>query len=170
MRKIIVDEVKLRQLIEERYTIDQIKEMLNCPRQPLIRTAKELGLSFRGWKKGEKSDDFRFMVIAHYKSGAKVRGLDFLLTEDQFFEIVIQPCVYCGDCCSNAAIYKAYNKRTSKRKKPFYYTGIDRKDSSKGYFIGNCEPCCTRCNRAKSNASSVDFLDWIDRIIKFNQK
>ncbi len=28
--------------------------------------------------------------------------------------------------------------------------GIDRKDSSVGYIVDNCVPCCTSCNQAKS--------------------
>ena len=47
---------------------------------------------------------------------------------------------------------------------PILYNGIDRIDSSQGYFKDNVGSCCKTCNRAKSNLSLVEFKDWISKV------
>lgn len=49
-----------------------------------------------------------------------------------------------------------------------YINGIDRKDSSKGYTIDNCVPCCTECNTMKSDLPLDVFYNRIDKIYKFH--
>lgn len=44
--------------------------------------------------------------------------------------------------------------------------GLDRVDSSLGYFNGNVVPCCFRCNHAKSDMSQEDFLILCNKIAK----
>ena len=46
--------------------------------------------------------------------------------------------------------------------------GIDRLDSSKGYTINNCVPCCSKCNLMKSNFKKEDFLQHISKIYNFS--
>lgn len=45
----------------------------------------------------------------------------------------------------------------------FYFNGIDRVDNFKGYTLENSVPCCTICNRAKSNMLYDDFMSYIQR-------
>lgn len=44
------------------------------------------------------------------------------------------------------------------------YNGIDRKNSSEGYTLGNSLPCCRVCNRAKSDMDYEEFKQWIKDI------
>lgn len=79
----------------------------------------------------------------NYRTGAARRGYDHELTLDEFREIYLSACVYCG--LSPAR-------------------GIDRRDNSLGYLISNCAPCCKHCNLAKRDMSEADFLAWVARI------
>ena len=60
----------------------------------------------------------------------------------------MQPCWYCGSM-------------------PIPRNGIDRQDNSKGYEIGNCVPCCTKCNLLKSDMSYEDFCLWITKVFNY---
>lgn len=98
-------------------------------------------------------------LYREYKDGAYNRKLDFSLTNDEFLNIIKQPCYYCGELPSD---------RVKTSSKGIKYTitvnGIDRIDSSKGYNINNCVPCCTFCNIAKHNYSNEYFLNKIKQI------
>ena len=37
-------------------------------------------------------------------------------------------------------------------------------DNSKGYSLDNIVPCCKICNRAKSDLTYKDFIEWIRRL------
>ena len=78
------------------------------------------------------------------RSGAKRRNLLWELTREQFMSFWQKPCVYCGDAIP--AI------------------GLDRIDSTKGYTMENLVPCCTTCNRMKSQLSLNEFLERCARI------
>jgi len=51
----------------------------------------------------------------------------------------------------------------------FWYNGLDRVDSSKHYTLDNVVPCCTVCNRAKSNLTVADFYDWIAQLTAYQK-
>ena len=87
-----------------------------------------------------------------YKRGARSRGLDFLLSQDEFDLITQKPCYYCGE----------YEKRYFDEP----YSGIDRVDSSKGYDIENVLPCCETCNRMKLDYNTSFWLNKMQKIIK----
>lgn len=57
-----------------------------------------------------------------------------------------QPCYYCGDV-------KNYN-------------GIDRVDSSKGYILNNCVPCCEICNKMKLNYTVDSWILHMKKVIE----
>lgn len=84
-----------------------------------------------------------------YKKGARSRGLDFLLSQDEFDFITQEPCYYCGEYSNNY-----FGKQ---------YSGIDRINSSMGYIEDNVVPCCTMCNRMKLD---YKFDEWVDKMIK----
>lgn len=86
---------------------------------------------------------------SYYKLNAKNRNLSWELTSQEFYTLVTQPCKYCGQI-SNI------------EKEEF--NGIDRIDSSKGYTIDNCVPCCTQCNTMKLDYTLEDFTNHIKRI------
>ncbi|MFA7168980.1 MAG: hypothetical protein WC096_08765 [Sphaerochaetaceae bacterium] len=78
-----------------------------------------------------------------YKQNAKRRGIAFDISLEVFSSLVSKPCVYCGA-----------NERI----------GIDRINSSLGYSVENCEPCCADCNYAKRDMDKETFLNLIARI------
>jgi len=80
-----------------------------------------------------------------YQVSAKTRKHDFELTEEEFKSIFSANCHYCGKSPAN---------------------GIDRKDSSVGYLIGNSLPCCKECNLMKRDMTYEKFLTHIQQIIK----
>lgn len=99
-------------------------------------------------KRWTKSLHGRFIT---YRSSARKRELEFTLTEQDVKNIVSQPCFYCN----------TFKHITS---------GIDRVESSIGYILGNCVPCCHMCNRMKSNYSAEDFIEHCKKIADYSIK
>ena len=106
-------------------------------------------LTYKGCNKCQASfeDPELNKIKRAYKSNAKARGLSWELTDEQFLELVTKDCTYCG-----------HSQK---------YNGIDRIDSSKGYTINNCVPCCTWCNVMKLNYNESEFLAHIRQIYNF---
>lgn len=96
------------------------------------------------------------LVWRSYLNGAKERGFEFKLSEDEFRVITKQNCFYCG--CAPSKVMD--NKNNTGK---YIYNGIDRLDSNKGYTLENCVPCCTQCNYAKSDYPLSEFIAWIER-------
>lgn len=80
-----------------------------------------------------------------YMTNAKKRNLVFELFIDDFIFITGHNCMYCGKLGPN---------------------GIDRKDNDQGYTISNSVPCCTTCNRMKTNMSFDDMIDHFHKILR----
>lgn len=108
-------------------------------------------------KKKEGEAAFNLTYASYIKS-AKARGYPFELTKEEFAEIVMQPCVYCGDVLTQEKYRKTMNGS-------FKYTGIDRYDNTKGYVIGNCVPCCKKCNRIKTDMDVNELKDRLTKIM-----
>lgn len=87
------------------------------------------------------------------KRKAGERDLQFTLKLDEFLELIIQDCHYCGKPPSNC--YKLPGNRDLK------YSGLDRKHNDHGYIPGNCLPCCWHCNSMKLDLSYEDFIEKI---------
>lgn len=79
------------------------------------------------------------------RTGARNRGLPFLLTFEQFSAFWQKPCHYCGGLITTI--------------------GLDRVDSSKGYFVDNVVPCCEVCNIIKSTLPVDAWLSHLRRIV-----
>lgn len=94
-----------------------------------------------------------------YKRAAAARGLDFLLSMEQFEIITKQTCYYCGIEPKQIAQEKLSNGY-------YIYNGIDRVDNTRGYILDNVVPCCGTCNRAKRTMTSDEFADWIWRVYR----
>lgn len=105
-------------------------------------------------RKKNQNSAFRDAYV-RYQNGAFERGYSFSISEDDFFSITQQQCHYCG--------VEPLMTRTSYGD-TYLYNGIDRKDNGVGYELSNCLPCCSICNRAKSNMSYDDFISWIRRL------
>lgn len=100
----------------------------NCLKQPKVY-----------WQKHASEPKGKF---SKYKMSAKAHNRDFELTFDEFRNLVLDNCYYCGDVGG----------------------GIDRVDSSKGYILSNCVPCCTQCNSGKMQYSSQRFIELCHRV------
>ncbi len=68
------------------------------------------------------------------KGAAKTRGKLFLLSRNEYENIINKPCYYCGNRLGKSVEFAS---------------GLDRLDNSVGYVIGNVVSCCTICNRIK---------------------
>lgn len=86
---------------------------------------------------------------ADYRRNAATRGFIFEVSKDRFAEITSQPCEYCGQ--TEGTI------------------GIDRVNSDIGYLEGNMVPCCSFCNRMKTNFGAEAFLAQVARIASHKQ-
>jgi hypothetical protein len=79
------------------------------------------------------------------KENGKSRNLTFLLTKEEFLNIINQNCHYCGGN---------------------YRVGIDRKDNKVGYELANCLPCCGVCNIMKGKMDYDSFIRQVSLITK----
>jgi hypothetical protein len=100
------------------------------------------------------------IIFKGYRTGAKIRGLSFSLSNDEMKLFFSQNCFYCNAFPRNAVI-----KKDKFKSYKLTYNGIDRINSNLGYSIDNCVPCCSQCNWSKSNLSLSDFNEWIGRLI-----
>lgn len=103
-------------------------------------------------------------ILYVYKKHARDRGFTFDLDYDYFKELTKGNCHYCG--IEPIQIYQLKNPKTGKIRSgvPVVYNGIDRVDSTNGYFNDNVVTCCKVCNRAKSNMPLEDFKEWIVKV------
>lgn len=85
---------------------------------------------------------------------------EWSLTLSEFSELIHKPCHYCGSVPSSNNMWNKGATRTSANE-VIEINGIDRIDSSKGYTYNNCVPCCTICNRMKSDLTNEEFLSHI---------
>jgi len=76
---------------------------------------------------------YRFLSLI---GSAKKRGHPWELSFARFKLLLGLECLYCGGTA----------------------TGIDRIDSSRGYFDDNSVPCCGECNQLKSYLNILDFI------------
>lgn len=104
-----------------------------------------------------KPDTTLNMMLCSYRTMAPKRGIEFSLSKESFFALVVRDCFYCG-------------AEPSMLKKSRYASclvnGVDRLDNKKGYIEGNCVPCCTTCNYMKRALSFDQFLAHIKKISK----
>jgi hypothetical protein len=96
-------------------------------------------------------------LMCSYRFDAKSRGFSFDLGDDDFRSITKRNCIYCG--CEPSAIHGR-----SRPNGHYVFNGIDRLDSSKGYSIENCVPCCKSCNIAKHTMSYDEFKAWVSKV------
>lgn len=76
---------------------------------------------------------------------------------EQYINLVLQPCFYCGTYGSNKLElpYISFGLK---------YNGLDRIDSNIDYIKSNVVTCCRSCNRAKSDMTTQEFQDWLQRV------
>jgi hypothetical protein len=118
-------------------------------------------LPFAIKRRGDPITVYLKEIFTATSENAKRRQLDFKLVVEEFKSIVTLPCHYCG------AMPRLHNRQGSYQG-PFAWNGIDRKDNDIGYVSGNCVPCCSACNSAKSKLSKDEFLDLVRKIFRYS--
>lgn len=98
-------------------------------------------------------------LLSRLKKRYLHKGLTSNLNGKEVLELFKSKCHYCGNLNSNKYIYKQKFFTHI-----FYYNGIDRIDSKKGYIKGNVLPCCKKCNLAKSDMRYDEFIEHIKLI------
>ena len=99
-----------------------------------------------------------------YKYGSirKTNTYDFSLTFEEYKELIMEPCHYCGrEPYDTKYLYNRKRKRNINLDVSVKINGIDRVDNTKGYHIENCVPCCKMCNRMKLDYTEDDFLKQV---------
>ncbi len=81
----------------------------------------------------------------HYKSSAKEKGLEFSISIEDFEDWLLTSCTYCG--------FEGV-------------VGLDRIDNDKGYTQHNVVPCCSLCNKTRSNNFTREEFRIIGLAIK----
>ena len=94
-------------------------------------------------------------VWNRYKSNARIRGIAFELTRDQFRSVITQNCYYCGEMPSNP-------EKTGEG--TFLFNGIDRINNDLNYSFENSISCCKICNHAKRQMTATEFIHWVARV------
>jgi hypothetical protein len=105
-------------------------------------------------------------MFTAYKRNAGYKQFEFNLSETEFIHFTSLPCYYCGEIDSREQD-NTHGRKVGKFKDHYKVeeiNGVDRIDSSKGYFIGNVVPCCSMCNRMKCNFTTECFFDKIEKI------
>lgn len=90
-------------------------------------------------------------LYGKYKKRIENKKKEFCLTKTQFNTFISEECYYCASPPSIDS-------------EKIIRNGIDRIDSNIGYLIDNCVSCCETCNRAKSDKSMIEFLQWIEKL------
>lgn len=96
-------------------------------------------------------------LIHSYKANARKKDLDFNLTREDCIKLFKGNCWLCNEPPSRKLTYK-------NTKGEIYYSGIDRRDSTKGYILTNVSSCCTECNYLKSNLPEDMFVNRVLKI------
>ena len=84
--------------------------------------------------------------FSHYKANAKLRGISFEISFDQFMTFWQKPCTYCGEGVETI--------------------GLDRVDSNQGYTIANIVPCCSTCNRSKLELDMLHYVHHCAKVVQ----
>jgi hypothetical protein len=104
-------------------------------------------------------------VYGNYKSNAKYKKKVFELTKEEFRELTSRNCYYCG--VEPKQELRLTTSKLTEEDGIYRYNGIDRINSSLGYTLENCVPCCEMCNKAKRDLSLIDFYSWIKRLLEY---
>lgn len=108
-------------------------------------------------KSQERTFKWKF---SDYKRGAKGRGIVFNISFEQFCNIGIKKCFYCG---SGPRIVRQYKTKKGPGTEGLF-TGIDRVNNQKGYDIDNIVPSCKTCNMMKKTLTFEKFISHCKKI------
>ena len=113
----------------------------------------------------ERQLGLRNFLFRSSKKNAFNRKHKFLLTFEEFDNLISQSCYYCGEEPREASA-ELLKHRGDTHQPTIRYNGIDRLDPTKDYTIDNCVPCCPTCNYMKHVQQKEDFLKKVEQIYK----
>lgn len=93
----------------------------------------------------QRTKEARFKIS---KSLAARRGLEWNISESDYFELISKRCHYRNHLIGNTN-----------------GVGLDRVDNSNGYVIGNVVPCCGFCNRIKCHLLSYKEMVAVGKLL-----
>jgi hypothetical protein len=153
----IFGKLKVKERAKNKHTMTCWRCVCQCGNE-LIVQAKHLKSGRTqscGCRRTKKGAAFRY-VLRHYQSGARKRGLVWMLTPREFHKLTSSPCYYTGRRPSTTQV--------SKSGETYTYNGIDRLDSSRGYTTDNCVPCYKEINRMKGSIPVQEFIKLVKEI------
>lgn len=112
-----------------------------------------------------KGEAAKNLLYHFYKQSALKRNISIKISRDDFIEIAIKDCYYCGDGPNKSVAMR--HKGLSKTRSlngDLLYTGVDRLDNNIGYEKDNCVPCCWVCNELKKAKTLDSFINHILKI------
>lgn len=129
------------------------------------KSCRKCGTKKRGKEQREPIIDFAFKYFITYnaRNRRNGRGVTVSLNSNQWFEIAKNNCFYCDSEPLEFSPYKSKDES-------IFVNGLDRIDSSIGYTIENCVPCCLSCNIAKSDLTKNEFFNKIKLIYEKHLK
>lgn len=93
--------------------------------------------------------------FSNYKASARSDNREFELSFEEFWELILNDCKYCGDAPSRAYVKQGIVNKVN---------GVDRIDSSRGYTADNTVSCCTICNMMKRDLPIDIFEQQVSKI------
>lgn len=101
----------------------------------------------------------RTEIYNDYAHSARKRGIDWNISKDDFYPLLVLHCTYCGRPPSSEKKTNRINNGT------FVYNGVDRVDNSRGYHPDNVTTCCKTCNYMKRDMDHGEFLAHVRAIV-----
>lgn len=109
--------------------------------------------------KTQKGETCKKALYGRYKNSAKRRGIKFRLSFSVFLNLTSKKCFYCRALPNCEINLPGANGN-------YIYNGIDRYNNKTGYLENNCVPCCTVCNRIKTNKPIKELREHIEKMYK----
>lgn len=142
-----------REVVDRKHTKQGTKILIACPEcnqtvwkytQNLMTECGECRVIRLSYPAKERA---LCQSLSKYKSSAKKRGKEWLLTDEQARKLFLMSCEYCGA-------------------EPKPCNGIDRVDNTLGYISNNVVACCSFCNMAKRDHTLDEWNEWIGRLMQ----
>lgn len=109
----------------------------------------------RDWKGYAEISGIHFCAI---RQGASNRGLEFNITIEQIWNLFLKQNRKCALTGEEISFY------------PIKTASLDRKNSKKGYIIGNIQWVHKYINVAKSDMSDIEYINWCYKVCKHSGK
>lgn len=114
--------------------------------------------ALRSKMKGKNYVSGQQHIYSTYRRKSIDSDREFTLTAVEFFALLDANCFYCDAPPGNLS------KRGPRKEDEYWYNGVDRIDSARGYVLGNVRTACWICNRMKNILTDEQFLEHIRKL------